>query len=203
MRKKSHIALAVFLNAGTRLEEMDRYRKEFYFGSIQPDLNPRMFSEPHEFDESWERIKKLICQIVSEVKEKEYSRYAVWTQAGVVIHYLADYFTFPHNTCYEGSLKGHCKHENELKYLMRAYLYTAEAKDVFETQELRARQIRTPEQLFSYVERMHQVYMSQKDHSALNDCRWITEICSCSQLALAGMICQERMPEIWPQGCVA
>ncbi len=203
MRKKSHLALAVFLNAGTRLEEMDRYRKEFYFGSIQPDLNPRMFSEPHEFDESWERVKKLILQIVSEVKEEDYSRHAVWTQVGVVNHYLADYFTFPHNTCYKGNLRGHCQYENELKYLMRAYLYTAEARGVFDAQQLPAQQISVPEQLFSYVERKHQVYMRQESHSALNDCRWITEICSFCQLALAGMICRERMPEIWPQGCVA
>ncbi len=203
MRKKSHIGLAVFLNAATQLEEMDRYRKDFYFGSIQPDLNPRMFSEPHEFEESWARVKKLVLQIVSGVNEKDVSRHAVWTQTGIVIHYLADYFTFPHNACYEGSLKGHCQHENELKYLMRAYLYTAEAREVFETQRLHARRLHTPEQLFSYVERMHQTYMRQEDHSALNDCRWITEVCSFGLQALAGMICSEQMPVIWPQGCVA
>lgn len=171
MRKKSHIALSVFLVSELRLKELDFHRKAFYLGSIQPDLNPRMFSEPHQFDETWEKVQKLILQIEAETRDGDYSRRAIWMQTGIVMHYLADYFTFPHNTCFDGSLRGHCMHESELKYLLRAYLCTSEARVAFERQKLRAGQIHTAEQLCTYIEMTHDAYMRESYHSVLNDCR--------------------------------
>lgn len=203
MRKKSHIALAVFLVAELRLAELDLYRKAFYFGSIQPDLNPKMFSEPHQFDDSWEKVRELILQIEAETCDEAYSRRAIWTQTGVVLHYLADYFTFPHNTCYHGSLRGHCMYESELKYLLRAYLCTSESRASFETQRLAAEQIRTSEQLFTYIENAHEAYMKEPYHSVLGDCRWITEVCFCAGAVLGRMVCGEESQAAWVHGCVA
>ncbi|MCD8337287.1 MAG: zinc dependent phospholipase C family protein [Lachnospiraceae bacterium] len=203
MRKKSHIALSAFLVDGLRLRELDIHRKAFYFGSIQPDLNPRMFSEPHQFDETWEKVQDLILQIEAETRDEAYNRRAVWTQVGVVMHYLADYFTFPHNTCFDGSLSGHCMHESELKYLLRAYLCTSEAKMAFERQRLRAGQIRTSEQLFTYIEKTHEAYMRASYHSVLDDCRWITELCFCAGAVFGRMICREESQAVWLRSCVA
>ena len=30
---------------------------------------------------------------------------------GVIIHYIADYFTFPHNDHYPGNVKDHCYYD--------------------------------------------------------------------------------------------
>ena len=35
---------------------------------------------------------------------------------GVIIHYIADYFTFPHNDHYPGNVKDHCYYERDLKF---------------------------------------------------------------------------------------
>ncbi|MCC8103786.1 MAG: zinc dependent phospholipase C family protein [Clostridiales bacterium] len=203
MRKKSHIALSVFLVSELRLKELDLYRKAFYFDSIQPDLNPKMFSAPHQFDETWEKIRELILQIEAETRDENYNRRVIWTQIGVVLHYLADYFTFPHNTCFDGSLRGHCMHESELKYLLRAYLCTSEARASFEKQRLWAGQIRTPEQLFTYIEKTHEAYMKETYHSVLDDCRWITELCFCAGAVLGRMACGEENQAAWLRSCVA
>ncbi|MCD8015099.1 MAG: zinc dependent phospholipase C family protein [Lachnospiraceae bacterium] len=203
MRKKSHIALASCLLTWLGNEELDRYWKAFYFGSIQPDLNPKMFAEPHEFDASWDKIRDRIRQIEAEANEEETSRRVVWTHIGIVLHYLADYFTFPHNTCYPGSLKDHCLYENRMKYLMRAYLCTEEAQTVFEEQRGCSSGIRTAEQLFACIEQMHRSYMHQAGHSELDDCRSIMQICACACLVLARMACVEEPQVVWHGSCVA
>lgn len=41
---------------------------------------------------------------------------------GQVSHYLADYFTFPHNKIYPGGFKDHCSYEERLKRDLRSYI---------------------------------------------------------------------------------
>ena len=41
---------------------------------------------------------------------------------GQIFHYIADYFTFPHNSNYSGSLKDHCIYEKYLKFRLRSYI---------------------------------------------------------------------------------
>ena len=43
---------------------------------------------------------------------------------GEITHYVADYFTFPHNKIYPGGFKEHCAYEEHLKHELRAFLKT-------------------------------------------------------------------------------
>lgn len=63
MRKKSHIALARYLVRNSYNLDLFQHKKAFYFGSIQPDLNPGMISAPHEFDSSYTELKKTISEL--------------------------------------------------------------------------------------------------------------------------------------------
>lgn len=47
---------------------------------------------------------------------------------GQVSHYLADYFTFPHNKIYPGGFKDHCSYEERLKRDLRSYIKSGEAE---------------------------------------------------------------------------
>ncbi|MCD7885039.1 MAG: zinc dependent phospholipase C family protein [Lachnospiraceae bacterium] len=203
MRKKSHLALSAYLAEELRIKELDIHKKSFYFGSIQPDLNPKMFAEPHEYNMTWDKLKMLILRIEAEAKEEGIDNCTVWMHMGIVMHYLADYFTFPHNTCFEDGVKGHCRHESELKYLLRAYLCTSEAHEMFEKQKLLAVQIHSSQQLFYYIEQMHRAYMLDKNHSALSDCRWIMQVCGCAAIVLARLTCGQEQKEAWLASCVA
>ena len=126
MRKKSHICLAGYLADEFQAPDLMRYRKAFCFGSILPDLNPGMVTSPHEFETTFDGIKELICRLTSEWGGSEYKERAFWRGLGVVMHYLADYFTFPHNTSFQGSLKDHCLYERDLKHQLRGYVKTPE-----------------------------------------------------------------------------
>ncbi|MCD7957256.1 MAG: zinc dependent phospholipase C family protein [Lachnospiraceae bacterium] len=203
MRKKSHLALSAYLVEELRIKELDLHRKSFCFGSIQPDLNPKMLSEPHEYDVTWDKVKRLILRIESESEEESCDNSTLWMHMGIVTHYLADYFTFPHNTCFEDGLKEHCRHESELKYLLRAYLCTPEAHEIFEKQKLQAARIHSAQQLFSYIEQMHGAYMLEKNHSALSDCRWIMQVCGCAAIVLVRLVSSQEQMEVWLGGCVA
>lgn len=69
MRKKSHIALAGFLVREMDDANMQKHWKAFYFGSILPDLTPKMITDPHEFDSSYLELKRRIAKLLSEARE--------------------------------------------------------------------------------------------------------------------------------------
>ena len=60
---------------------------------------------------------------------KNVTREVKWRRVGEVVHYIADYFTFPHNEIYPGNLKDHCMYEKELKLYLREYLNSEEAME--------------------------------------------------------------------------
>ena len=111
MRKKSHISLAGYLIGELESEQLDRHKKAFYFGSILPDLTPKMFAVPHEFQTSYRELQEKVLGLIAYVQTGEGKERVVWRRLGVVMHYLADYFTFPHNTVFDGNLKDHCLYE--------------------------------------------------------------------------------------------
>ncbi len=187
MRKKSHISLAGYLVRELQLSELEKHKKAFYLGSILPDLTPRMITSPHEFDTSFGMLRDNIRDVVAEAKREDCKERVLWRRIGVIMHYLADYFTFPHNISFEGSLKDHCLYERDMKYHLREYVRTWEAERIFRSQQRRERRIYSVEELFRYIERTHRDYM-RKAHSVTDDCRWIVELCSRVLISIVEMI---------------
>lgn len=176
MRKKSHIALARYLVRNHYSLDLFQHKKAFYFGSIQPDLNPGMISAPHEFESSYPELKKDIRALASGSSGRHDSA-AFWRKLGIILHYIADYFTFPHNPVFEGTLKDHCLYERDLKYCMRDFVRTSEADRILHRQKYAGKRAETTDELFSYLEEAHRCYV-RRGHLAEDDCRWIVEVCS-------------------------
>lgn len=187
MRKKSHISLAGYLVRELGLEELANHKMAFYLGSILPDLNPGMVREPHEFSVTYGKLQESIYQVIEDGAKDDYKERVMWRRLGVIMHYLADYFTFPHNTSYEGNLKDHCLYERDMKYWMRDYVRTPEAMVIFRRQRTEAAKIRDVDELFGYIEDTHWEYM-RASHTAEDDCRWILSLCSTVLIAVAAMI---------------
>ena len=187
MRKKSHISLAGYLVREMNLEEFDRHKKAFYLGSILPNLTPKMITSPHEFQTSYEELQGRIHTLLQDAGTGDYKERVLFRRMGVVMHYLADYFTFPHNVTYGGSLKDHCLYERDMKHALRSYVRTSEAQQIFRLQQMRQGQIRTANELFAYIERMHRDYL-RHPHSAQDDCRWIVELCSWVMIGMVNII---------------
>lgn len=191
MRKKSHVSLAGYLVRGLGSEALTRHKKAFYFGSVLPDLKPKMFKEPHKFDITYEWFRGYVCQIVADGRNSAYKESVQWRRIGEALHYLADYFTYPHNTSYDGGVKGHCLHERDLKYALRKYVRTPEVTRSFDVQRRMAGTITELWQLFEYIENQHEEYLRQSP-SVEEDCRWIVQVCSTAMLVMVRLACLEQ-----------
>lgn len=159
MRKKSHISLAKYIVKRTSDENLKKHRLFFYLGSILPDCKPSFLYKKHEINGTFPDVKKRIEKLIHGKKNgpvKNKRRY--YMNLGQVTHYVADYFTFPHNKTYPGGLKEHCAYEEELKHRLRAYLKTSKVPaDTGKKMEFA-----DTEALYEYILNRHESYLKRK-----------------------------------------
>lgn len=172
MRKKSHISLAKYLVETMDVQELSNHRKAFIIGNILPDCKPSFLTKKHEFAGTFEDVKKQIKNLTNDCNVYTRNERVYWRRLGEVIHYIADYFTFPHNKNYDGNLKDHCSYEQELKLMIREYIKSGNAaKDRKSIIELRSL-----DDLFGFIERKHQEYLEVKSNLS-KDIQYIFDVC--------------------------
>ena len=129
MRKKSHISLARFLVNSSEEHQLSRHKKSFYIGSIIPDLKPSFLTRRHNIEETFDILIDEIKRITVDYDfSKGINRYFA-RHLGIITHYLADYCTFPHNSCFTGSITDHVYYEKEMKFQLREYF---EIDDIYQ-----------------------------------------------------------------------
>lgn len=188
MRKKSHISLAGFLVRGLENDILSRRWKAFYVGSLLPDCRPSFLTVRHEYDETFDLVEDKIRRLVEDTEHRPTDSMRYMIDLGQVFHYIADYFTFPHNHHYPGNLKDHCAYEKYLKLKLRAYIREGDA--VFHDEA--TKKLHTVEDILSYIRKNHQEYM-ENQHSVEEDCEYITRVCS---QVLAAMAYLANMPAV-------
>lgn len=172
MRKKSHISLAKYLMDSMQTEELKYHKKAFYIGSILPDCIPSFITRRHSIEETFEILKKEISRITEDYDiDKGMSGYYC-RHLGVITHYIADYFTFPHNSIFKGSIKEHCVYESELKTKFKQYVMSDEAKRIRETNG----EFQSVEAICIFIEKMHKEYLTAIKVVKI-DCLYIVELC--------------------------
>ncbi len=172
MRKKSHISLARFLVRKAGDDVLRRRWKAFYVGSLLPDCRPSFLTVRHEYDETIDLVEHKIRKLMEDTARHPEDSMRYMIDLGQVFHYIADYFTFPHNSNYPGSLKDHCVYEKYLKFGLRTYIRErAYALCVDEKERLYS-----VEDILDYIRRNHQEYM-EVYRSVEEDCEYITRVC--------------------------
>lgn len=172
LRKKSHISLAQYIVKDMEVPVMMNHRKAFYLGSILPDCKPSFLTQRHEFDGTFRMLEERICSLSQDAVLIENNERAYMRRLGEVIHYIADYFTYPHNSFYEGNLKDHCVYEKELKFRLREYVRSGEA---FRTR-IDVKKFETPEAVCAFIRKAHEEYQKIK-HGVKEDCEFIVRTC--------------------------
>lgn len=182
MRKKSHISLAKHIVNISGMKAFDKHKKAFYFGSILPDCKPSFLTKPHEINGTFHYVSQRIEQLTSGYSNVGELSTAYFTRLGEVVHYIADYFTFPHNKEYFGSVKQHCIYEGKLKHKLREYI-----KDISEGDFKKWRNNLAIEELShfnsvadicNFLKEEHRRYIRRGSHSVEEDCKYIVGICS-------------------------
>lgn len=171
VRKKSHISLAGFLADTLENEGIKSHRKAFCLGSILPDCKPSFLTTKHAFNDTFDMLQKRMEKYIEYSAKKDKYTMKTARDLGQIIHYTADYFTFPHNKHYEGNLKDHCKYEKNLLVQLKEYLNNF---DVSESEEY-AMHFNNLEELAEFIRRCHTEYMSRK-RNVEEDCRFIVTV---------------------------
>ena len=172
MRKKSHILLARYLADQLSVDEsLQSHRKAFCLGSILPDIRPSFVVKKHEYFSTFGEIQEKMLQLVEhgplEGKERVY-----WRNFGEVLHYVADYFTFPHNRTYTGSLYEHSQYEKILKQRLKICIKSGAAgayvfRDVY---------FKNLEELTEFIQVSHTSYLRKK-RNITEDIQYILMVC--------------------------
>ena len=172
MRKKSHILLARYLADQLTVDEsLQSHRKAFCLGSILPDIRPSFVVKKHEYFSTFGEIQEKMLQLVEhgplEGKERVY-----WRTFGEVLHYVADYFTFPHNRTYTGSLYEHSQYEKILKQRLKICIKSGAAgayvfRDVY---------FKNLEELTEFIQVSHTSYLRKK-RNITEDIQYILMVC--------------------------
>ncbi len=173
------------------MPELEAHRKAFYLGSILPDCKPSFLTQRHEFDRTFDMVKERICDLSKDRELVHRNARAYMRHLGEVIHYIADYFTFPHNETYDGSLKDHCYYEKDLKFRLREYVRSGR---IFQEQTESDR-LKTPEAIASFIQAMHREYVSRK-RNVEEDCRYIVRVCLQVVQAILHLIGVDVQPQL-------
>ncbi|MDF2543728.1 MAG: hypothetical protein K0S47_3446 [Herbinix sp.] len=177
MRKKSHISLARFLMNNMQVKDLNEHKKAFYIGSILPDCTPSFLTKRHTIDETFDKLIKEIRKITVDYDvEKGLTGYYA-RHLGVITHYLADYFTFPHNSIFDGNIKEHCIYEKELKITLKSYVESDEAQRIREQSE----SYHTIDEILRFINQTHKEYIKVINNLVIKevkeDIQYIVDLC--------------------------
>lgn len=196
MRKKSHISLARHIVSISEEQHLDKHKMAFYVGSILPDCKPSFLTQRHEIDGTFDLVVKGIEQLTGGYQNLEQLSTAYFTRLGEVLHYIADYFTYPHNKEYPGNMKEHCIYEGQLKYELRAYIRGISEKDMEQWRKSLwvedLTHFQSEKDICEFIKNEHRHYIRRGMHSVQEDCRYIVGICSNIALAILGL-CMRRI----------
>ena len=171
MRKKSHISLARYIVNSLDDKELKKHRFSFYIGSVLPDIKPSFIYKRHEINRTFPYVKKHIARLSEGQKVMNKKNRKYYRDLGQVSHYLADYFTFPHNKIYPGGFKDHCSYEERLKRDLRSYIKSGEA----ERQHISGGHFVDAKALCDYIQKAHDDYIERK-HDVADDITHIVEV---------------------------
>lgn len=172
MRKKSHILLAKCL--ADHMEEargLQEHRKAFCFGSILPDIRLSFITTRHEYWGTFEKLQEKMKEL-TECNQRDCNEGAFWRKLGEVLHYIADYFTFPHNKQYTGNIFAHNKYEKNLKNQLAEVIISGQA-DFYMEEEICFEDFT---QLVDYLKERHNSYR-KRERNISDDIIYILSTC--------------------------
>ena len=199
MRKKSHISLAKYIVRDMQVPVMTVHRRAFYLGNVLPDLKPSFVTERHEFYGTFDLVQSSICDLSLNADLLLGNARAYMRNLGQVTHYVADYFTYPHNKrIYPGTMREHCKYEKELKRRFRKYVRSGEAY----SENFDAGKFDTPEAVCAFIRSAHEEYEKMR-HGIEEDCEFIVRVCYQVVQAVLNLINRAMGAEMAQRLCLA
>lgn len=176
MRKKPHISLAKYIVNSLAEQELLKHKKAFYLGSILPDCKPSFLTVRHEMEGTFPMVQQEMKLLVERENNSQINTRVFYRNLGEIIHYIADYFTFPHNSHYPGNLKDHCTYEEQLKKSLREYIQSGEAQKNRIWVQKNIGVLNSVDAICEFIQLAHDRYVGIKN-TVDGDCRQIVVLC--------------------------
>lgn len=133
----------------------------FVLGSILPDIFVHTYIVGHK----WETTFEKNCERLSKLEDWGGMDCISYLRLGYIIHYIEDYFTYPHNTIFEDDMKEHIKYENAFYgFLQQLGDLKIEAEDAG----------MSAAELCEWLEKTHKEYIEEPEHNHAIDFEYIT-----------------------------
>ncbi len=132
MRTCDHYRLGCFLLERAGLSVSPVCRKLFLLGCVEPDWNPATYARGslkhpffhgHNAEDGCRHLTRVLRRLMAGGVSTPWQ----WFAFGTALHYLADRFTFAHNTAFTGNLVAHNAYERALHAEFTSYLEDEEA----------------------------------------------------------------------------
>lgn len=190
MIAKDHYMLGGFLAQHMIKNSSPLANHLFVIGCVFPDQNPMTYLrglcmghplKTHFLFLSYPEILRLCNKLENRKKLYIWDYYTL----GVLLHYVADAFTFPHNEHYKGSMLEHAGYEfTQLHNTFEQYLNSELDVEIYSTSNM--------QNIESTFSKLHDSYM-QTEPSAACDSKYICEACA---VICARILEKEAVPYI-------
>ena len=164
LRKKSHLSLAGYIVDVVDADMID-HPLAFRFGSLEPDLVPTFITTKHRIDLTFHKLEKKINKVIDEYDKNKGMTIGLSKDLGIITHYIADYFTFPHNIEYPGTMTEHIHYEAQLKVDFREFVQKMKEKHAH-FQEVN---MQSADEICTFIRKCHEEYLHAVK-SVENDC---------------------------------
>lgn len=159
MNKISHIKITKRLS--TNLSAAGKFW--LLLGSITPDLLVHTYYVGHTWDATIEKT----CKKLYNLEQWGAMNWRSYLKLGYALHYIEDYFTYPHNNIYDGTLAQHCVYEVDFCSYIRALDDNLPENDI---------DITSAKKLCDWIEKTHNEYLNSDVHGFSSDYNYITKV---------------------------
>jgi len=171
MKTEDHKILGKHLLKPYKGQIKEKHNKLFILGCIAPDYLPNTFIRGIFKTKSFkghnkEISEKYIKRIILRFEKKKIQTKIDFFYMGILMHYIADAFTHPHNNVFEGGYREHMNYEEELHTIFdRIVRRLKKERNHIKIAEL-------PE----YFKKQHEKYRLNKQNF-FNDSNYIVDVC--------------------------
>ncbi|MEL4106619.1 zinc dependent phospholipase C family protein [Oscillospiraceae bacterium WX1] len=120
MNKTTHLMIGKLLCEQVKQQfGIILHEKSFLFGNILPDIGVKFLIRPHFFNNHRKQLKKRLHNLLQDTQTSVYFGRRYSKNLGIICHYYADFFCYPHQDSYRGDLADHVLYERALlNYLL-------------------------------------------------------------------------------------
>lgn len=155
-----------------------RHGRALKIGSILPDCVPSFLTTRHEFYGTIDELHRRVDRLFDGYYYSWQRSTVFYLRLGEILHYTADYFTYPHNSFYPGTMKDHCIYEGELKRRLKSYVTLLDAAGSAEPliDEDQIPVFYDTDDIIDFISDCHLNYEKQPEHDIHNDICTIIDV---------------------------